>query len=112
MTDNYKTSEVGPGSLKAFGNGLFTLAFTVAINELLCLKNDINVFHIKCTLGGIASICFRFHFQETLRMHPQGCQGCHKIRNFVRNSKMLIARSTIQPKLNKIKIHLPFFDEF
>ena len=45
-------------------------------------------------------------------MHPQGCQGCHKIRNFVRNSKMLIARSTIQPKLNKIKKHLPFFDEF
>ena len=68
-------------------------------------------FH-QNTLGGIASICFRFHFQQTLRMHPQGCQGCHKIRNFVRNSKMLIARSTIQPKLNKIKIHLPFFDEF
>ena len=51
MTDNYKTSEVGPGSLKAFGNGLFTLAFTVAINELLCLKNDINVFHIKWIIG-------------------------------------------------------------
>ena len=25
------------------------------------------------TRGGIASICFRFHFQETLRMHTQGC---------------------------------------
>ena len=75
MTDNYKTSEVGPGSLKAFGNGLFTLAFTVAINELLCLKNDINVFHIKCTLGGIASICFRFHFQENTTDAPPGVSG-------------------------------------
>ena len=30
-------------------------------------------------------------------------QGCQKTRNFVRNSKILISRSTIQPKLSKIK---------
>ena len=59
----------------------------------------------KCTLGGIASICFRFHFHQTLRMHTQGCQGCQKAKNFLRNSKLLIARSTIQPKLSKIKNH-------
>ena len=58
-----------------------------------------------CTLGGIASICFKFHFQQTLRTHTQGCQGCQKIRNFVRNSKILIARSTIHPILSKIKNH-------
>ena len=46
-------------------------------------------------------------------MHTQGQQGCQKKRNFVRNTKILIARSmTIKPKLNKIKNHLPFFDEF
>ena len=67
---------------------------------------------VSTTLGGIASICFRFHFKQTLRMHTQGCQGCQKTRNFVRNSKILIARSTIQPKLNKIKNNLPYFDEF
>ena len=64
------------------------------------------------TLGGIASICFRFHFQQTLRMHTQGCHGCQMTRHFVRNSKILIARWTIQPKLNEIKNHLPLFDEF
>ena len=58
-----------------------------------------------CALGGIASICFRINFHQTLRMHTQGCQGCRKTRNFVRNSKILIARSTIQPKLSKIKNH-------
>ena len=67
----------------------------------------VNILH--CTLGGIASICFKFHFQtdyqQTLRTHTQVCQGCQKIRNFVRNSKILIARSTIQPKLSKIKNH-------
>ena len=42
---------------------------------------------------------------KPLRMHTQGCQGCQKIRNLVRNSKILIARSTIQPKLSKIKKH-------
>ena len=42
---------------------------------------------------------------KSLRMHTQGCQGCQKIRNLVRNSKILIARSTIQPKLSKIKNH-------
>ena len=64
------------------------------------------------TLGGIASICFRFHFHQTLRIHTQGCQGCQETRFFVRNSKILNARSTIQPKLSKIKNNLPFFKEF
>ena len=64
------------------------------------------------TLGGIASICFRLHFQQALWMHTQGCQGCQRTRNFERNSKILIARSTIQPKLCKIKNNLPFFKEF
>ena len=46
-------------------------------------------------------------------MQTQGCQGCQKIRNFVRNSKILIARSTIQSKLSKIKKkHLPVSVEF
>ena len=54
----------------------------------------------------------RLYFLQTLRMHTQGCQGCQKTRNFVRNSKILIARSTIQPKWSKIKNNLPFFKEF
>ena len=58
------------------------------------------------TLGGIALICFRFHFQQTQRIHTQGCQ---KTINFERNSKILIARSTIQPELSKIKNNLPFY---
>ena len=33
------------------------------------------------TLGGIVSICFRFHYQYTLRMHTQGCHGCQMTRN-------------------------------
>ena len=81
--------------------------------HLLCK----HIFRYFCppTLGGIASICFRFYFQQTLRIQIQGCQGCQKTRNFMRNSKILIARSTIQPKLSKIKNNLPFlrnFDEF
>ena len=67
---------------------------------------------VNRTLGGIASICFRFYFQQTLRIQIQGCQGCQKTRNFMRNSKMLIVRSTIQPKLGKIKNNLAFFKEF
>ena len=47
------------------------------------------------TVGGMPQICFK-----SLQMHTQGWQ---KIRNFVRNSKILIARSIIQPKLSKIK---------
>ena len=66
----------------------------------------------EVTLGGIASICFRLHFQQTLRIQIQGSQGCQMIRNFVRNSKILIARSTIQPKRRKIKNNLSFFKEF
>ena len=51
------------------------------------------------TLGEIASISFKFHFQtdyqQTLWTHTQGCHGCQKIRNLLRNLKILIARSTI-----------------
>ena len=61
------------------------------------------------TLGGIASICFKFHFQtdyqQTLRIQIQGSQGCQKIRKIVRNLKLPIARSTIHPSLSKIKNH-------
>ena len=64
------------------------------------------------TLGGIASICFRFHFQQTLRIQIQGSQGCQKIRKIVRNPKLPIARLTIHPSLSKIKNNLPFFKEF
>ena len=48
---------------------------------------------------------------NTADAHP-GVSGCQKARNFLRNSKLLIARSTIQPKLSKIKNNLPFFKEF
>ena len=69
-----------------------------------------------CTLGGIASICFKFHFQtdyqQTLRMQIQGSQGCQKIRKIVENLKIPIARLTIHPSLIKIKNNLPFFKEF
>ena len=59
------------------------------------------------TVGGITHICFK-----SLKMHTQGCHWCQKTRNFVRNSKILITRSTIQPKWSKIKNNLPFFKEF
>ena len=72
-------------------------------NELLCqlfgglryqwISYKMKVWHP--TLGGIASICFIFHFQQTLRS-----QGCQKIRKIVRNTKLPIARSTIHPSLN------------
>ena len=48
-------------------------------------------------------------------MHTQGCQGYQKTRNFVRNSKILIARSTIQSNWVKSKTICHFlrnFDEF
>ena len=86
---------------------LSTFFFIFHFNEI-----DFFVFEIDInTLGGIASICSRFHFQQTLRMHTQRCQGCQKTINFMRNSKILIARSTIQPKLSKIKNKLPLFKE-
>ena len=56
--------------------------------------------NLNLTVGGMAQICFK-----SLRTHTQGCQGGPKTRNFVRNSKILIARSTIHPKLSKIKNH-------
>ena len=55
---------------------------------------------------------FQIYFQQTLRIQIQGCQGSQETINFIRNSKILIARSTIQPKLSKIKKKLPFFKEF
>ena len=60
---------------------------------------------VAITLGGIASICFK-----SLWTQIQRCQGCQIIRNFLKNSKILFARSTIQPKLSQnikkyIKIH-------
>ena len=38
-------------------------------------------------------------------MHTQGCQGCQNTINFVRNSKILIARSTVQLYFSRIKNH-------
>ena len=78
--------------------------YGLAVNLIVSVSGHPWIIN-EITLGGITSICFRFHFQQTLRMHTQGCQGCQKTRNFVRNSKILIARSTIQPKLSKIKNH-------
>ena len=63
-------------------------------------------------LEGIASICFRFHFQQTLQIQIQGSLGCQKIRKIVRNLKLPITRSTIYLSLSKIKYNLPFFMEF
>ena len=69
--------------------------------------NPMCLYHMQFTLGGIATICFKFNFQtdnqQTLRTHIQKCQGCQKIRNLLRNWKILIARSTIQPSLSKIQ---------
>merc|ERR1712051_227414 len=42
---------------------------------------------------------------KSLRMHTQGCHGCQMTRNFVRNSKILIARLTIQPNCFLILLH-------
>ena len=60
-------------------------------SRLLILKKKSTLY---ATLGGIASICFRYHFQQTLRIQIQGSQGCQKIRKIVRNQKLPIARST------------------
>ena len=64
---------------------------------------------VDFTLGGIASICFKFHFQtdyqQTLRIQIQGSQGRQKIRKIVGNPKQPIARSTMHPVLSKIKDH-------
>ena len=62
--------------------------------------------------GFQCNFCFRFHFQQTLRIQIQGSQGCQKIRKVVRNLKLPIARSTIHPSLSKIKNNLSFFKEF
>ena len=59
------------------------------------------------TVGGIAYICFKW-FQITADAQP----GVSWVSNDQKFSKILIARSTIQPKLSKIKNNLPFFKEF
>ena len=59
-----------------------------------CFDKSFDKFSLAVThytLGGIASICFRFHFQQTLRIQIQGSQGCQKIREIVRNPKLPIA---------------------
>ena len=66
------------------------------------LSSGIEPVRFKFTVGGIAHICFKQWFQITADAH-QGCQGRQKTRNFMRNSKIVIAWSTIQPKLIKIK---------
>ena len=97
----------GPNKAMVLHNGSFAVIFSFRLYPKVS-----NIGDVHFTLGGIASICFRFYFQQTLRIQIQGCQGCQKTRNFMRNSKILIARSTIQPKLSKIKNNLPFFKEF
>ena len=64
---------------------------------------------INRTLGGIASICFRFHFQQTLRIQIQGSQGCQKIRKIVRSSKLPIARAT---KEQLIRVYFSFYGPY
>ena len=81
----------------------------VLLDHSHMLKFSVFAFSGRCTLGGIALICFKFHFQtdyqQTLRIKIQGSQGCQKIRKIVRNLKLPIARSTIHPSLGKIKNH-------
>ena len=55
---------------------------------------------VESTLGGIASICFRFHIQQTLRIKIQGSQGCQKIRKIMRIQAILIARSIFKLKID------------
>ena len=64
----------------------------VTIRKIICEQGTCQTDRVapEHTLGGIASICFRFHFQQTLRMHTQECQ----------------------PKWSKIKNNLTFFKEF
>ena len=64
----------------------------------------------KDTVGGIAYICFKW-FQITADAHT-GVSWVSNNQKFCEKLKILIARSTIQPKLSKIKNNLPFFKEF
>ena len=82
------------------------------VTKVVLITFGIHFIVCSYTLGGIASICFRFYFQQTLRIQIQVFQGCQKIRKIVRNPKLPIARSTIHPSLSKIKNNLPFFNEF
>ena len=81
-----------------------------------CVSSKFQIAHSHFDIVSFSSICNSVTQQEeslisvssgfkSLRMHTQGCHGCKMTRNFVRNSKILIARSTIQPKLSKIKNH-------
>ena len=91
---------------KITGNSRPLLDLTVYSSKRAGITTDfvylLEIWWKPPTVGGITTICFKSGF-KSLRMHTQGYQGCQKIRNFVRNTKILIARSTIQPKLSKIK---------
>ena len=54
---------------------------------------------LQVTVGGIDHICFKQWFQIAADAHP----GVPKDQNVCENSKILIARSTIQPILSEIK---------
>ena len=83
------------------------------------VSTNVTFFLLTCKWGDSHSHtgrnCFNL-FQisfsaNTADAHP-GVSGVSKDQKFVRNSKILIARSTIQPKLSKIKNNLPFFKQF
>ena len=68
---------------------------------------------LKCKLHTNSSIpthntrlhsvrCSQFSFQA-LRTHPQGCQGCQKIKNFMPNQILAVWSANIQSKLKKRK---------
>ena len=86
-------------------NRNFGIVITLFLSYLFCLGGQSHSwggalcpFFAKRTLGGIARICFK-----SLRTQIQRCQGFQMIRNFVRNLKIVITRSTIQLKMCKIK---------
>ena len=84
-------------------NYLFFLSFQLKWRHVVLWYNRV-FLEVRIHSRRNRSYLFNRGF-KSLRIHTQGCQGCQKIRNFVRNSKILIARSTIQPKLSKIKNH-------
>ena len=65
--------------------------------SIMHIKGMIHVLKLNnCRRNGSNHCC-------GLRTDTQRCQGGQKTRNFVRNSKILIARSTIQPLKNASK---------
>ena len=97
---NLKSS--GAFSAKIFFMGVQSTDYVFLLLNLL-IRNKVTVLqsysYYSATLGGIASICFKFHFQtdyqQTLRIQIQWSQGCQNIRKIVRNLKLSIARLTI-----------------